>query len=81
MFRFVSTLQNRLLFLFQLGNGVALCPRILRPFGFDLFECIFDLGNPQCYFLLFLLELLESDDLVPDFRETGGPRAVPSRPR
>jgi len=30
------------------------------------------LGNPQCYFLLFLLELLESDDFVPDFRETGG---------
>jgi hypothetical protein len=30
------------------------------------------LGNPQCYFLLFLLELLKSDDFVPDFRETGG---------
>jgi hypothetical protein len=57
--------------LFQLGDGVALRPRILRPFGFDLFECVFDLGNPQCYFLLFLLELLEA---TISFRipETGG---------
>src|SRR5205814_3962401 len=36
------------------------------------FECVFDLCNPQCYFLLFLLELLEGDDFVPDFRKTGG---------
>ena len=72
MFRFVSTLHSRLFFLFQLADGVTLSPRILGPFGFDLFERIFDLCNPQCDFLLFLLELLQSDDFVPDFWETGG---------
>src|SRR6516225_5844663 len=72
MFRFVSTLQDWFFFLFQLGDRVALRSRILRPFGFDRFERVFDLCNPQRDFLLFLLELLESDDFVPNFRETGG---------
>ena len=62
-------LEERLLLRFQLCNGSILFARILLPIRLDLFNPFFDLGDSKRDFLLFLLQLLQCDDLIAQLRK------------
>ena len=70
-FGLVALLEKRLLFRLQLCNRLRLFARILLPFFFDLFYSFFDLCDSKCDFLLFLLQLLKSDDLIAQLGKIG----------
>ena len=70
-FRLVALLDEWLFFRLQFCNRLRLFARILVPFFFDAFYSFFDLCDSNCDFLLFLLQLLKSDDLVAQLGKIG----------
>src|SRR6266478_6485410 len=63
----VATLQDWFLLRFQLRHRFGLPFDVRFPLCLDLFDALFDLRDPQCDFLLFLLEFLQGHDFVPEF--------------
>src|SRR5216684_3059777 len=63
----VATLRDWFLLRFQLRHRFGLLFGVRFPLCLDLFDALFDLRDPNCDFLLFLLEFLQSHDLVPEF--------------
>src|SRR5438132_736436 len=62
----VATLRDWFLLRFQLRHRFALLFGVRFPLSLDLFDPLFDLRDPKGDFFLFLLEFLESDNLVPE---------------
>ena len=75
-FRLVLSLEDRLLFLLEFGQGRVLFLRVVLPLQLDLADSFLDRGDPQRDFLLFLLEFLERDDLVAHLRKVHRLRAT-----
>ena len=71
VFRLVASLEKWLFFRLQLCNRLRLFARILLPFLFDLFYSFFDPRDTKCDFLLFLLQLFKSDNLIAQFGKIG----------
>src|SRR5947209_1936172 len=68
----IPPLQNRLFLRVQLRHRLGLFFRVVLALDFDVFDSLFDLRDSQRDFLLFLLELLERDDLVAQLGEMRG---------
>ena len=60
----VALLKERLFFQLQFCNCFVLLAGIFLPLRLDLFDSFLDLRNPKRDFLLFLLQLLQRDDLI-----------------
>ena len=65
-------LEDRLLFLLQLGQRRVLFLCVLLALQLDLSNPFFDRGNSERHFLLFLLEFLERDNLIAHLRKIYG---------
>src|SRR2546421_11069612 len=70
-FRLVAPLEKWLFFRVQFSDRLSLFARILLPFFFDLFYSFFDPRDTKCDFLLFLLQLFKSDNLIAQFGKIG----------